>query len=220
MNYSDLHFRQIIAALKYVEDNFHRQCAVSEMANAAGCSLYHFSRMFNGCIKLSPYDYVIRRRLSESIKALLESGLSILEIALQFGFDSAEGYSRAVRKMFSLLPSEIRKRGYIDSRMKCFAIKPDDLLCCIQADYFIPEKIHNINIKLHGYGDRIQFSDLDEYLISLDYPAVLSFPPNWEEKGVCLFSADGDKNSEVLIPEVSIPHGEYISFLGVNEARD
>jgi AraC family transcriptional regulator len=81
-----------------------------------GYSLYHFCRVFNRVIHHTPYDYLMRRRLSESARELVETDRRIVEIAFDYCFGSHETYSRAFRRMFDVQPSRWRKRGRRESR--------------------------------------------------------------------------------------------------------
>jgi len=54
-------------------------------------------------------EYIRRRRLSEAGKLLISSEIRILEIALSFGFESQESFSRSFQQYFSCNPSRFRK---------------------------------------------------------------------------------------------------------------
>ena len=63
----------ILRAVAYIERHLQDPLSVQDVAAATGYSLYHFSRTFNRAIGHSPYDYIVRRRLSESAKELVAS---------------------------------------------------------------------------------------------------------------------------------------------------
>ena len=114
---SDDSVRRILQAVDRVEERLPGAVPVGRMAEAACYSLYHFIRVFNALTWQSPYDYAMRRRLSVSVNRLILGEHSILDIALEFGFESPEGYSRAVRKAFGSRPSAIRRNGGVDDRL-------------------------------------------------------------------------------------------------------
>jgi AraC family transcriptional regulator len=111
------HPTAISRALDFVEDNLKQEITVADMANAAGYSLYHFSRTFNGMVHHTPYDYLMRRRLSESARDLVETDGRIIDIAFDYGFNSPETFSRAFKRMFDVQPHQWRKREWIDERL-------------------------------------------------------------------------------------------------------
>lgn len=102
---------QLIAigeALDFVERHLKEEIAVADMADAAGYSLYHFCRVFNGLVHHTPYDYLMRRRLSQSARSLLEIDWQIIDIAFEYQFNNHETYSRAFKRMFGVPPSHYR----------------------------------------------------------------------------------------------------------------
>jgi AraC family transcriptional regulator len=108
---------QIIAkAIDFIEDKLRSPVTVADMAESVSYSLFHFCRVFNQATHHTPYDYLIRRRLVESTHSLLNSDKNILEIALEYQFSNPETFSRAFRRMFGILPSDLRKEGRIDRR--------------------------------------------------------------------------------------------------------
>lgn len=59
-------FEDILRAVEFIELNLREPVSIKDAADAAGYSLYHFCRVFNSVIHHSPYDYIMRRRLSEA----------------------------------------------------------------------------------------------------------------------------------------------------------
>jgi len=53
---------RILAALGYIEQHLCEPIMVSDIARAAGYSLFHFIRTFNKIVRHTPYDYLMRRR--------------------------------------------------------------------------------------------------------------------------------------------------------------
>jgi AraC family transcriptional regulator len=103
-------------ALAFVERNLCSEIGVADMAGAVGYSLYHFCRTFNAAVHHTPYDYVVRRRLSEAARELVESDRRILDVALDYQFSSAETFSRAFKRLFAVQPSQWRKDRPVDAR--------------------------------------------------------------------------------------------------------
>ena len=54
-------------------------------------------------------EYLMRRRLSEALNPVLNSDRKIIDIAMNYQFQTAEGFSRAFKRLFGANPSEIRK---------------------------------------------------------------------------------------------------------------
>ena len=93
-------------SIDYIEANLHRDIGVSDIANAVAYSQFYFSRQFSLSTHISVYDYMLKRKLSEAYKTLFTKAPRILDLALQYGFQSHEVFTRAFRKMFGENPSE------------------------------------------------------------------------------------------------------------------
>lgn len=106
----------IYTSIEFIENHLKEEITLEDIAAAAGYSLYHFIRTFNQFVHHTPYDYLMRRRLSESARELVESSRRILDIALEYQFNNHETYSRAFKRMFAMQPKQWRSRGLIPYR--------------------------------------------------------------------------------------------------------
>ncbi|HYH03893.1 MAG TPA: AraC family transcriptional regulator [Bacillota bacterium] len=104
---------EIERAINFIELHLHEPLTIRDAAAAAGYSLYHFCRLFNGLTGHSPYDYIMRRRLSEAAKALVENRRTVTEVALDFQFNSPETFSRAYFKLFGQLPHVTKQNRHL-----------------------------------------------------------------------------------------------------------
>jgi len=98
-------------ALEYLEAHLYEDMDLEAAAREAHCSAFHFYRMFEVIAGIGPGEYVRRRRLSEAAMELASGTDKIIEVALRFGYESPDGFTRAFRREFGCLPSEARKRG-------------------------------------------------------------------------------------------------------------
>ena len=103
----------ILAALDFIEHHLHAPITVAAMADAAGYSLYHFCRLFGKTTRHSPYDYLMRRRMTLAANDVIAGERKIVDIALDYQFESHEGFTRAFGRMFGLAPLEARKQACV-----------------------------------------------------------------------------------------------------------
>ncbi|MBE6884733.1 MAG: helix-turn-helix transcriptional regulator [Ruminococcaceae bacterium] len=82
---------------------------LTEVAAAAGFTSDYFNRIFLAHTGFTVMAYINYLRQKEAAILLRESEKSILEIALEVGYDSHEGFSKAFKKVYGTLPSEYRK---------------------------------------------------------------------------------------------------------------
>ena len=128
----------MIKAVEFIEGNLKDGIAVADIADAVSYSLYHFCRMFNRVIHHTPYDYLIRRRLSESARELVETDRKIIEIAFDYQFNSHETYSRAFKRLFDVQPYQWRKQGGIDRRSLMSRLTLEHIEHINKGDYLRP----------------------------------------------------------------------------------
>ena len=86
-----------------------RGFTLSSLAREAGLSPYHFVRVFESLTGITPYKYILRRRLRNAATRLLNDPAKVLEIALDCGFGDVSNFNRAFRAEFSLSPREFRR---------------------------------------------------------------------------------------------------------------
>ncbi len=91
--------------------------SLAELAAEDGRSPHHLQRIFTAEIGESPLQYSRRVRLQRAAASLLVTNKSVLDIALDAGFDSHEGFSRAFRAMFDSAPREFREQQAMFKRL-------------------------------------------------------------------------------------------------------
>jgi AraC family transcriptional regulator len=96
-------------ARRHIEQNLENELCLGDLADAAGLSPFHFSREFTGRFGFSPMAYVRARRLEVAAERL-RSGPStrLIDLALDAGFDSQEGFTRAFVRTFGVAPGRYR----------------------------------------------------------------------------------------------------------------
>lgn len=117
----------VARAVAFVEDRLQADITVADMAAEAGYSLFHFSRVFADTTGFTPYDYLMRRRVTEAAAALLGSEDRVIDVALEYRFGSPETFCRAFRRVFECTPTEYRAGGTADAERATAALSPADL---------------------------------------------------------------------------------------------
>ena len=90
----------------YIQAHLQEPITSSELAKAAGYSQYHAARLFKEETGLSPFEYIRRERLIQSAHALRSANSKVIDIALDFVFDSHEGFMRAFANAFGIPPKK------------------------------------------------------------------------------------------------------------------
>lgn len=98
---------------KYLEDNIDREVTVDRLASIANLTQQHLISSFRKHLGLTPMRYLWKIRANHGRALLLQSGLSISEIAYQCGYKNPFHFSRHIRQNFAMTPTEIRaNKGY------------------------------------------------------------------------------------------------------------
>jgi AraC family transcriptional regulator len=82
--------------------------SLAELADDAGTSASTFQRAFSRLVGESPKQYTRRLQLESAALALISTTRSVLDVALEVGFDSHEGFTRAFAAHFGVPPTEFR----------------------------------------------------------------------------------------------------------------
>lgn len=95
---------------RYIDGHLQNTLKLKLLADEAGLSTSHLSSEFKKCFKLSPMEYVIKRRLEEAMYLLGDHNLQIKEIAHRVGYNDEFHFSRLFKKRFGLSPRAMRQR--------------------------------------------------------------------------------------------------------------
>lgn len=98
-------------AINYIEDNLDTEIEYVRVAQIALCSQYHFQRMFAFLIGIPLSEYIRRRRLTLAAFELQNSNEKIIDLALKYGYNSPDSFSRAFLAMHGVTPSKAREKG-------------------------------------------------------------------------------------------------------------
>lgn len=93
---------------EYINNNYMEYISLDTIADIAGFSKFHFSRLFKQFTDMSFYDYLNQRRVKEAEKLLLNPNLSITEIALRSGFSSISTFNRVFKNFKECTPTEFK----------------------------------------------------------------------------------------------------------------
>ncbi len=93
----------------YIEQHLSENITLADLANASHFSPWHSHRLFSQFTNMTPADYIRRFRLSKSALKLRDEHCKIIDVALELGFGSADGYQRAFLREFGCNPGEYEK---------------------------------------------------------------------------------------------------------------
>ncbi|MCL2855558.1 MAG: AraC family transcriptional regulator [Defluviitaleaceae bacterium] len=96
--------------IDYIEENLCQQIDFAEIAKIAGQSQVVFQRTFSIVADISIYEYIRRRRLSLAGFDIQNTNQKVVDIALKYGYESPESFTRAFKELHGASPAAARKK--------------------------------------------------------------------------------------------------------------
>ena len=97
-------------AIAYINDNLDEPIKVTDIAKLVDISQYYFCRLFHDSTGVTPYQYVIRQRVTKTKDLLKNSKLPLVDIALECGFSSQSQMTQHFRKLVGVTPKVYRNK--------------------------------------------------------------------------------------------------------------
>ena len=93
----------------YIQQHLYEPITLTELARNAGYSPFHSARLFKEHIGKAPFEYIRTMRLTQAALKLRDEKVKVLDVAMNFVFDSHEGFTRAFSKEFGITPYKYSK---------------------------------------------------------------------------------------------------------------
>lgn len=99
--------RRLRQVIEYIDANLDEDLSLEQLAGVAHASISHFTVLFRRSTGRSAHRYVVERRVAAARALLLETRLSIAQVALEVGFAHQSHLTRCMRRLSGLTPGEI-----------------------------------------------------------------------------------------------------------------
>lgn len=116
---------------EYIEENILQPITMKQLSDMAGYSPWYLSRIFKEVTGRAPYEYIRSRRLTQAALTLRDQNKKVIDVALDFVFDSQEGFTRAFSREFGIAPGK-------------YKVKTPPI------PLFLPEKVYDTYRALHN----------------------------------------------------------------------
>lgn len=100
---------RLARVLDYIQRNLHESLSVQAIAQEAGLSPFHFSRMFKRATRQTPHAFITARRMELACQLLGESTLEISEITRRCGFRTQAHFTEVFRLRVGTTPKRYRE---------------------------------------------------------------------------------------------------------------
>jgi AraC family transcriptional regulator len=200
MKPSQQHLEHIEKALGFIETQLTRPIRIEEISQHVGYSLYHFCRIFNAVTYISPYTYLMRRRISEAALQVIHTRRRLTDIAVDYGFQSSEVFGRSFKRLFGKLPSELRKEKLLDARLYLPPLQHQQLLSW--------QELAELHLQKGELAERVLFGLLERsddcshateriwekvkrqlgHQPMKNCCGIRFYPPDWQKEGIYYFA--------------------------------
>ena len=107
---SDIPFR-IKQTINYINENINNRIELHEIAALTNWQTTHFIRIFTKYIGITPYQYILRRKIEKAKALLEETSIPASDIAFELGFESYSNFCTAFKKIVMSTPDAYRKKA-------------------------------------------------------------------------------------------------------------
>lgn len=186
------------SAVDYIESNLDGEISYDRAAQIACCSTYHFQRMFSFIAGVPMSEYIRRRRLTLAAFELQTSNVKVIDLALKYGYESPEAFSRAFKNLHGVMPISARDIGI-------------ELKTYPKISFFISIKgASEMNYRIEK-KDEFEIFGLALKTTVINGQCYKEIPDFWSEcarNGKCqaLVKAAGKKDGELLDAGVTYEH--------------
>ena len=98
--------KAVRAMQEYISEHIADEITPADLAKASNFSPWYARKLFVKHLGMTPAVYIRRLKLSKSALRLRDEKISVLDIAMDMGFESVDGYQRAFRREFGCNPKE------------------------------------------------------------------------------------------------------------------
>lgn len=102
--------------VEYIRAHYNEDIRIDELAKLSFLSVSALERRFTKYLGKSPKQFINQVRLERARQLLLETSLSVSEISEQCGFSDKSYFSKQFKKLFTVVPSQLRKSLYQNER--------------------------------------------------------------------------------------------------------
>ncbi len=96
--------------LEYINDHLSEKIELNHLSALTNWETEHFGRVFKEHIQLTPYQYILKRKIEVAQGMLSESSDPVMEIAIKVGFDNYSNFYKAFKKYSGMSPENYRSR--------------------------------------------------------------------------------------------------------------
>ncbi len=153
-------------AIFYIEDNLTENLSIENIAKELFVSTFYFQKSFSMLCGFTVGEYIRYRRLALAGSEIISTNEKIIDIALKYGYDSPDSFTKAFTRFHGVTPSAVRKDG---AMIKTFA--PLKIKFTLEGGFIMDYKI----------VEKEAFTVIGAYKVFKYENAFLEIPKFWGE---------------------------------------
>lgn len=110
-------YQKVISAKIFIDENYHSQISLEEIAGKAFLSKFHFHRLFTSIYKVTPHQYITQQRLGAAKILLAKEGISVTDVCNMIGFESLGSFSTLFSKQSGCSPQYYRNIAWLKKKL-------------------------------------------------------------------------------------------------------
>lgn len=122
------HYRNVESIKEFIDNNLDSPLNLKVIANALGISYFHLARIFKSVHSLTIARYIARQRFAQSLEEILYTSSPVSGIAIRYGFNNYETYTRGFKKEYNVAPADLRKILHTIRTRRKFETEPKVIL--------------------------------------------------------------------------------------------
>lgn len=100
----------------WIEGNIENRLDIDTLAKKSGYSKWHLQRVFYTCTGTKIGNFIREMKLSHAANLLLKTEEPIISLALKYGFESQQSFTRSFTRKYGIPPNKYRKNGHLNTK--------------------------------------------------------------------------------------------------------
>ena len=99
------------ASIDYIEQNLTKELDIGKIAKKTALSSFYYQRIFGAMCGMTVGEYIRERRMTLAAQELAGSDCKVIDIALKYGYDSPDSFTKAFQRFHGITPAQAREKG-------------------------------------------------------------------------------------------------------------
>lgn len=104
--------QSMLDSIEHIENNLENELSIEDIAAIACMSKFHFQRMFSMLTGYTVSEYIRNRRITIAAQELVNTGSRVIDVAIKYGYDSPESFTKAFQRIHGINPSAAKKNTH------------------------------------------------------------------------------------------------------------